>query len=274
MAVVGIDLGTTRSAVARLDEMGRPQIIPNLDGDLFTHSVVLFESKNNKVVGKVAKQNAVAYPDQVAEFVKNQVGRETAGDKWDFFGESYGPEEVSAIILRRLKEDAEEALGEQVERAVITVPAIFGEAERNATKTAGMIAGLDVIGLLDEPVAAALAYGFGLSKTNGEAQNVMLYDLGGGTFDLTVMRVSGLESLSTILTLGAFTQIGQNIKLSNNSTISKLRKAVSGYVPRHRLDIRHSIFPQFSGTVPVAQDSILILPIGPPNCQPGESSYD
>jgi molecular chaperone DnaK len=203
MAIVGIDLGTTMSAIARLDEMGKPQVISNSEGDLITPSVVLFEDKNNKVVGKVAKQSAVAYPDRVVEFVKNEMGKAT---KWEFFGEPYSPEDISAIILRRMKEDAEQTLGEPIERAVITVPAIFGEAERNATKSAGLIAGLDVIALLDEPVAAALSYGFGrdltpgpsppdssLGQRRGEnvAQNVMVYDLGGGTFDLTVMRIAG-----------------------------------------------------------------------------------
>ncbi len=188
MAIVGIDLGTTMSAIARLDEMGKPQVIPNSEGDLITPSVVLFEDKTNKVVGKVAKQSSVAYPDRVVEFVKNEMGKAT---KWEFFGEPYSPEDISAIILRRLKADAEQTLGEPVERAVITVPAIFGEAERNATKSAGRIAGLDVIALLDEPVAAALSYGFGRETGSDEAQNVLVYDLGGGTFDLTVMRIAG-----------------------------------------------------------------------------------
>ena len=142
MAIVGIDLGTTMSAVARLDEMGKPVAVPNSEGDNATPSVVLFESKSAKIVGKVAKQSAVANPELVRECVKNDMGTAQA---WSYFGENYTAEDISAIILKRLKEDAEQVMGEPIEGAVITVPAIFGDAERNATKTAGRIAGLNVL---------------------------------------------------------------------------------------------------------------------------------
>lgn len=178
------------SAVARLDEMGKPVAVPNSEGDNATPSVVLFESKSAKVVGKVAKQSAVANPELVRECVKNDMGTAKA---WSYFGENYTAEDISAIILKRLKEDAEQVMGEPIEGAVITVPAIFGDAERNATKTAGRIAGLNVLALLEEPVAAALAYGLGRDTAGQAAQNVLVYDLGGGTFDLTVMHVAGDE---------------------------------------------------------------------------------
>lgn len=187
--IVGIDLGTTMSAVARLDEMGKPVAIINSEGDNATPSVVFFESESTKIVGKVAKQSAVAYPDLVLECVKNEMGK--SPDWQPIFGEIYTPEDVSAIILKRLKEDAEERMGQPITGAVITVPAIFGDAERNATKTAGRIAGLNVLALLEEPVAAALAYGLGRNTSGQDPQNVLVYDLGGGTFDLTVMRVAG-----------------------------------------------------------------------------------
>ncbi len=188
MAIVGIDLGTTMSAIARLDEMGKPVVIPNSEGHNITPSVVLFDGKNSKVVGQVAKQSAVAFPGDVVFFVKNEMGHSKT---WNFGGETYNPEDISAVILRRLKDDAEQIMGEAIEGAVITVPAIFGDAERDATKTAATIAGLKVIAILEEPVAAALSYGLGRETSYAKPSNVLVYDLGGGTFDLTVMQMAG-----------------------------------------------------------------------------------
>ncbi|MCL4285510.1 MAG: Hsp70 family protein [Fimbriimonadaceae bacterium] len=190
MAVIGIDLGTTISVVAHLNEHGKPEVLSNAEGDQLTPSVVYFEGPTNKVVGSVAKQNAIAHEGQVVECVKNAMGKDL---KWTFFGEEHTPEYISAIILRKLKEDAELALDEPVEGAVITVPAIFGDAERSATRNAGTIAGLNILGILDEPVAAAIAYGFGRRGAPGEERTIMVYDLGGGTFDVTVMRLKDGE---------------------------------------------------------------------------------
>jgi molecular chaperone DnaK (HSP70) len=188
-SVIGIDLGTTMSAVAVLDPYGKPMILNNSEGDPITPSVVYFESPNNKVVGRSARNAAASDPELVVEAAKNDMGKDTT---WEMHGESYTPEQVSAIILRRLKEDAEQALGGvPVGGAVITVPAIFGDAERQATRNAAEIAGLHVVSILEEPVAAAIAYGFGGdSGAAGHNGTMLIYDLGGGTFDITVMRVS------------------------------------------------------------------------------------
>ena len=197
MTVVGIDLGTTYSAVARLDEMKKPDVLSNFEGTLFTPSVVYFENNQKVVVGEHAKNSSEIYPENVVEFVKNHMGSDRT---WNFFGESYSPSKISAIILQKLKQDAEEAMGKPVTGAVITVPAIFGEAQRNATREAAAIAGLEVISLLDEPVAAALNYGLAKS-TNQSPQNILVYDLGGGTFDLTIIRLS-LDKLTMLHTKG------------------------------------------------------------------------
>lgn len=182
---VGIDLGTTNSAVAYIDENGNPQIIPNREGERITPSVILFEG-GTPVVGSSAKTSATGDPLNVVQFVKRQIGNSS----YRFINEqgaTYSSEEISAIILKRLKEDAEMLLGQTIEGAVITVPAYFDDAQRNATKDAGAIAGLNVLKIINEPTAAALAYG--LSKTH-DTINLMVYDLGGGTFDITIMNIS------------------------------------------------------------------------------------
>lgn len=183
------------SAVAVVDgETGRPVALPLGEGEVTLPSVVLFESAGSKIVGRAARDKAVTDADLVLETVKNYMGTPTT---WDFHGETYTPEIVSAVLLRRLREDAEKALGEPIEGAVITVPAIFGEAERHATRAAAEIAGLPLIALLEEPVAAAIAYGFSTATADTSGGNnpisdatVLLYDLGGGTFDLTVMQLT------------------------------------------------------------------------------------
>ena len=191
MAVVGIDLGTTYSVVAHLNELKKPEIIPPREGGNTTASVVYFESEANKVVGEHAKNAAESDPELIVQFVKNQMGNNKS---WTFYGQEYRPEDISAIILKKLVESSEQALGTSITGAVITVPAIFGDAQRNATVSAAKIAGLDVIGILDEPVAAAIAYG--LIRQNPEESRdsrLLVFDLGGGTFDVSVMEVSGVD---------------------------------------------------------------------------------
>lgn len=190
MPVVGIDLGTTYSAVAYLDEMKKPLIAPNAEGDNFTPSVVYFETRDNIVVGKEAKNVSQADPHLSVEFAKNFMGKDHS---WPIHGEKHRPENISAIILRKLKADAEQHLGQPITGAVITVPAIFGEAERNATREAAAIAQIEVIDILDEPVAAALSYGLAQGPGAGKSETILVYDLGGGTFDVTIMRVSQNE---------------------------------------------------------------------------------
>ncbi len=188
MAIVGIDLGTTYSVVAKVNELGKPEILPNQDsGTLLTPSVVFFESEKVTVVGDVAKNTAESDPEHVVQFVKNYMGRSKT---WQFFGRAYIPEQISALILTKLRQDAENYLDEPITQAVITVPAIFGDAERTATKEAAKIAGIKVLSIVNEPVAAAISYGFGRRGGIKESKNVLVYDLGGGTFDITVIRIS------------------------------------------------------------------------------------
>jgi molecular chaperone DnaK len=192
--VVGIDLGTTYSAISIVNQYGKPEVLTNREGERITPSVVLFDG-DDPIVGSIAKRSAVANPFNVIQFVKRQIG-----DKgWKFRTENaevYTPEEISAMILRRLKEDAETLLGEQIEDAVVTVPAYFDDAQRKATQDAGRIAGINVLRIINEPTAAALAYG--LNKLD-DTQTILVYDLGGGTFDVTIMHLSpgGLKVLAT-----------------------------------------------------------------------------
>ena len=184
--VVGIDLGTTFSAIAHVNEHGQPEIIPNAETERITPSVILFED-DLVTVGKIAKQNARAVPEQIVEFVKREMGKSKEEFFRNFDGKDYSAEELSALILTKLKQDAEAYLNEEITDAVITVPAYFHDAEREATRNAGTIAGLNVLQVLNEPTAAALAYGIDRLGSN---QNVFVFDLGGGTFDVTVMEVS------------------------------------------------------------------------------------
>lgn len=186
--IIGIDLGTTNSAMAYIDQSGNPQIITNREGDRTTPSVILFEGET-PVVGSVAKCNSISDPLNVVQFVKRQIGNKA----FKFINEdgvNFTSEELSAIILRRLKEDAEESLGEKVDKVVITVPAYFDDSQRKATQDAGAIAGLNVLKVINEPTAAALAYGITKECSN---QNIMVYDLGGGTFDVTIMNINSGE---------------------------------------------------------------------------------
>ncbi len=179
---VGIDLGTTNSVVAVL-EAGEPVVIPNAEGGRTTPSVVGFAKSGEVLVGEVAKRQAITNPDRTIRSVKRQVG---SGWTVDIDGKDYTPQEISARILGKLKRDAEAFLGDSVTQAVITVPAYFDDAQRTATKEAGQIAGLEVLRIINEPTAAALAYG--LDK-EGADQTVLVFDLGGGTFDVSVLEI-------------------------------------------------------------------------------------
>ncbi|MBA3883054.1 MAG: Hsp70 family protein [Chthoniobacterales bacterium] len=192
---IGIDLGTTFSAVAHIDAYGKPQIIPNSESERITPSVILFEA-GNVVVGTVAKNNCVAEPERIVDFVKREIGKPKEQFDRQFGDKVYSAEELSALILTKLKVDAEKYLQEPVTDAVITVPAYFNDAERTATITAGQLAGLNVLQIINEPTAAAVAYG--VDKLDQD-QTVFVFDLGGGTFDVTIMRIDGqkIEMLAT-----------------------------------------------------------------------------
>ena len=179
--VIGIDLGTTNSCVA-VYEGGEPIVIPNPEGARTTPSVVAFSKNGERMVGQVAKRQAVTNPDRTVSSIKREMG---TSYKVEIDGKQYTPQEISAMILQKLKADAEAYLGTKVTEAVITVPAYFTDAQRQATKDAGKIAGLNVLRIINEPTAAALAYGF--EKKDG--QTIAVYDLGGGTFDVSVLEI-------------------------------------------------------------------------------------
>jgi molecular chaperone DnaK len=179
---VGIDLGTTNSVVAVL-EGGQPSVIPNAEGSRTTPSVVAFSRTGDVLVGEVAKRQAITNPDRTIRSIKRQMGTD---HKIDIDGKNYSPQEISARILQKLKTDAEAYLGDKVTEAVVTVPAYFDDAQRQATKEAGQVAGLEVLRIVNEPTAASLAYG--LDKTEGE-QTILVFDLGGGTFDVSVLEL-------------------------------------------------------------------------------------
>src|SRR5438270_5264530 len=195
--VVGIDLGTTYCAIAHIDNYGKPQIIPNTETERITPSVIFFDNAN-VIVGTVAKNNAVAEPEKIVDFVKREIGKPKDQFHREFGGKIYSAEELSALIMRKLKADAEKYLEQTVTDAVITVPAYFNDAERTATITAGQLAGLNVLQIINEPTAAALAYG--LDKLEQD-QTVFVFDLGGGTFDVTIMRIEN-QKLNIIATNG------------------------------------------------------------------------
>lgn len=179
--VIGIDLGTTNSCVAVL-EGGEPVVIPNSEGNRTTPSVVAFKKDGERLVGTAAKRQAVTNPDRTITSIKRHMGTDYTVT---VDGKKYSPQEISAMILRKLKEEAENYLGETVDKAVITVPAYFTDAQRQATKDAGVVAGLEVLRIINEPTAASIAYG--LDK--GEEQTILVYDLGGGTFDVSILEI-------------------------------------------------------------------------------------
>ena len=189
--IIGIDLGTTNSCVAVM-EGGKPTVIANAEGVRTTPSVVAFTKTGERLVGEPAKRQAVTNADRTIASIKRHMGTDY---KVDIDGKKYTPQEISAMILQKLKADAESYLGETVSEAVITVPAYFNDAQRQATKDAGKIAGLDVKRIINEPTAAALAYGL----DNEKEQKIMVYDLGGGTFDVSIIEIGDgvIEVLST-----------------------------------------------------------------------------
>ncbi|ABE52230.1 molecular chaperone DnaK [Methanococcoides burtonii] len=191
--ILGIDLGTTNSCMAVI-EGGKPTVIPNAEGGRTTPSVVGFSKKGDKLVGQVAKRQMIANPGNSVSSIKRHIGE---GDyKVNLSGKDYTPQEVSAMILRKLKDDAEAYLGETITQTVITVPAYFNDSQRQATKDAGQIAGLEVLRIINEPTAASLAYG--LDKEEGD-HKILVYDLGGGTFDVSILELGDgvFEVLST-----------------------------------------------------------------------------
>ncbi|MGH3696352.1 MAG: Hsp70 family protein [Pseudonocardiaceae bacterium] len=193
--VFGIDLGTTYSAIAYIDETGRPTVCRNDTNSEITPSVVQFETPTNVVVGESAKQSAFIDADSVVSLIKRQMGEDR---EYEFHGEVHTPESISALILRRLAADAAHYTGGPVERVVISVPAYFGARQKEATNKAGLIAGLDVVGILPEPVAAAVHYDLTRDATD---KTVLVYDLGGGTFDTSVIRV-GPSEITVVCTDG------------------------------------------------------------------------
>jgi molecular chaperone DnaK len=191
--ILGIDLGSTNSCMAVI-EGGEPTVIPIAEGGRTTPSVVGFSKKGEKLVGQVAKRQMITNADNTVYSIKRHMGE--AGYKVTLSGKDYTPQEISAMILRKMKEDAEAYLGETIIQAVITVPAYFNDAQRQATKDAGAIAGLEVMRIINEPTAAARAYG--LDK-EAEDHKILIYDLGGGTFDVSILELGGgvFEVLST-----------------------------------------------------------------------------
>ena len=179
--IIGIDLGTTNSCVAVM-EGGKPVVIPNAEGSRTTPSVVAFTKDGERLVGQVAKRQAVTNPERTVISIKRQMG---TSHKINIDGKEYTPQDISAMILTRMKESAEAYLGETVTQAVITVPAYFNDSQRQATKDAGRIAGLEVMRIINEPTAASLAYG--LDKEGN--QKILVYDLGGGTFDVSILDI-------------------------------------------------------------------------------------
>ena len=196
--IIGIDLGTTNSCVA-VYEGAEPIVIPNPEGARTTPSVVAFSKTGERMVGQVAKRQAITNPDRTIISIKREMG---TGFKKDIDGKNYTPQEFSAMILQKLKSDAESYLGTTVNQAVITVPAYFSDAQRQATKDAGKIAGLEVLRIINEPTAAALAYGMDKEAN----QKVMVFDLGGGTFDVSILEIS--DGVFEVLATNGDTRLG------------------------------------------------------------------
>jgi molecular chaperone DnaK len=195
--IIGIDLGTTNSCVAVM-EAGSPNVITNSEGARTTPSVVAFQKDGERIVGQVAKRQAVTNADRTIMSIKREMG---SNYKVDIDGKSFTPQEISAMVLTKLKQDAEAYLGETVTQAVITVPAYFNDSQRQATKDAGKIAGLEVLRIINEPTAAALAYGM-----SDKDQTIMVYDLGGGTFDVSILEIG--DGVFEVLSTNGDTRLG------------------------------------------------------------------
>ena len=198
--IIGIDLGTTNSCVAVM-EGGEATVIANAEGSRTTPSVVAFNKDGERLVGQVAKRQAVANPDHTISSIKREMGTDY---KVKIDNKSYTPQEISAMILTKLKNDAESYLGQKVTQAVITVPAYFNDSQRQATKDAGKIAGLEVLRIINEPTAAALAYG--LDKGENKNQKILVYDLGGGTFDVSILDIG--DGVFEVLSTNGDTRLG------------------------------------------------------------------
>jgi molecular chaperone DnaK len=197
--IIGIDLGTTNSCVAVM-EGGEPVVIANSEGARTTPSVVSFQANGERLVGQVAKRQAITNPDKTIISIKREMG---TNHKTSVDGKDYSPQEISAMVLQKIKADAEAYLGETVSQAVITVPAYFNDAERQATKDAGKIAGLEVLRIINEPTAASLAYG--LDKTD-HSEKILVYDLGGGTFDVSILELG--DGVFEVLSTNGDTKLG------------------------------------------------------------------
>ena len=197
--IIGIDLGTTNSCVAVM-EGGEPVVIPNSEGNRTTPSVVAFSKDGERLVGQIAKRQAVTNPDHTILSIKRKMG---TADKIKIDEDTFSPQEISAFILQKLKADAESYLGQEVKQAVITVPAYFNDSQRQATKDAGKIAGLDVLRIINEPTAAALA--FGMDKEESD-EKIMVYDLGGGTFDVSILDIG--DGVFEVLATNGNTHLG------------------------------------------------------------------
>ena len=198
--IIGIDLGTTNSCVAVM-EGGKPTVIANAEGDRTTPSVVAVTKEGERLVGKVAKRQAVVNSDNTIMSIKREMG---TNYKAKLGGKEYSPQEISAMILSKLKSDAESYIGSPVTQAVITVPAYFNDSQRQATKDAGKIAGLEVLRIINEPTAAALAYG--LDKGENNNQKILVYDLGGGTFDVSILEIG--DGVFEVLSTNGNTRLG------------------------------------------------------------------
>ncbi len=196
--IIGIDLGTTNSCVAVM-EGGEAVVIPNAEGNRTTPSVVAFSKEGERLVGQIAKRQSVTNPENTVISVKRKMGTD---EKIKIEGDSFSPQEVSAMILQKLKADAENYLGQKVTQAVITVPAYFSDSQRQATKDAGKIAGLEVLRIINEPTAAALAYGMDKEQD----QKIMIYDLGGGTFDVSILDIG--DGVFEVLSTNGNTKLG------------------------------------------------------------------
>ena len=197
--IIGIDLGTTNSCVAVM-EGGEPVVIPNAEGNRTTPSVVAFSKNGERLVGQIAKRQAVTNPENTVISIKRKMG---TAEKVKIDGDEFSPQEISAMILQKLKADAENYLGQKVTQAVITVPAYFSDSQRQATKDAGKIAGLEVLRIINEPTAAALA--FGMDKEDQD-QKIMVYDLGGGTFDVSILDIG--DGVFEVLATNGNTHLG------------------------------------------------------------------
>ncbi|WP_154695417.1 Hsp70 family protein, partial [Clostridium botulinum] len=197
--IIGIDLGTTNSCVAVM-EGGEPVVITNSEGARTTPSVVSFQADGERLVGQVAKRQSITNPDKTIISIKRHMG---TSYKVDIDGKNYSPQEISAMVLQKIKADAESYLGESVTQAVITVPAYFNDSERQATKDAGKIAGLEVLRIINEPTAAALAYGLDKMDSN---HKILVYDLGGGTFDVSILELG--DGVFEVLSTNGDTKLG------------------------------------------------------------------